>query len=86
MSGDRKTVSLSVDAHTALGNEKRDDESFTDVVMRLCSETDSDSADAPSEPAPTLPEGVLTEAHIADISTQTAQKAADEVEHRLTRR
>lgn len=41
----RKTVSMSGDAYDDLDAEKRDDESFTDVVIRLC---DYDT----TEPAP----------------------------------
>ena len=77
---DRTTISVSQAAHDALAAEKREDESFTDVVLRLCADSEVDA------PTTDVPDGVLTVDHLEDISARTARKTADEVENRLTRR
>lgn len=80
---DRTTISVSQAAYDALATEKREGESFSDVVLRVCG--DSETVEAPA-PSVELPDDVLTEAHIEDIAARSARKTADEVENRLTRR
>lgn len=82
----RKNLSVSAEAYTALADEKREGESFTDVVLRLCAGEDSEGESDPDGDAFDLSGDVLTESHLDDIASRTARKTADEVENRLSRR
>jgi len=71
----RKTVTISEAAYEQLAAAKRDEESFTDIVLRLTSEEPPDGG----EHRP----NTLTEEHIEDIATLTASRTAAELERRL---
>lgn len=71
---ERTNVSLHDDAYAALAAEKRDDESFTDVVLRLCSETDHTHTTR------------IDAEQAEEIARMAGRFAGDEVEDRLSRR
>lgn len=71
---DRTNISLRDDAYGALVEEKRDGESFSDVVLRLCSDTDHTQT--------TRIDGEQAE----EIARMAGRFAGDEVEGRLSRR
>jgi predicted CopG family antitoxin len=68
---DRKTISLTEGAYDALEAEKREGESFTDVVRRLTAETGT--TQTPNRVA------------VANVD-EIARRAATEVENRMTTR
>jgi len=71
---DRTNVSLREAAYDALVDEKREGESFSDVVLRLCSETDhTETTRIDAEQA-------------EEIARMAGRFAGDEVEGRLSRR
>jgi len=77
----RKTLTVPESVWRRLKDEKRDDESFGDLLDRLVDvvqeggEQDTDAVD--------LPDNILTEDHIDDIAAITAAKAGEELEDRM---
>jgi phosphopantothenoylcysteine synthetase/decarboxylase len=75
----RKGISLSQKAYDRLQAEKRDDESFNDVVLRLCDDSETDkSHDDTSDQTPAR----CAATNVDEI----ARAVGDEVENRLARR
>jgi predicted CopG family antitoxin len=72
----RTAATISEAAYEALADAKRENESFTDAVLRL---TDEKPPDGGGE----LGMNTLTEDHIADIADETAWRTAEELEHRF---
>jgi len=73
----RKGISLSQEAYDRLDDEKREDESFNDAVLRLCDEADESQDDTSDQ---TLARCAAT--NVDEIARATA----DELENRLQRR
>lgn len=80
---DRKTTTTSAEAHEALFEFKREDESASDLFKRAAAALeahDPTTDESPSTPA--IPDEVLTEAHIDDIANTAASRTVDEFEER----
>jgi predicted CopG family antitoxin len=74
----RKTITVDEDAYEAAAEVKRDEESWTDCLLRL--------ADGVEQTEPSVEVEFDEKALADDIAAQTAKKTADEVESRLTTR
>lgn len=78
----RKSITVDERAFYRLKAEKRDGESWTELIDRATDALESQDDDATADPD----FDALTEDHIQDIATLTARKTATEVESRLTHR
>jgi len=74
----RKTITVDEDAYAAAAEVKRDEESWTDCLLRL--------ANGVEQTEPPADVGFDEKALADDIAAQTAKRTADEVENRLTTR
>lgn len=84
MSTERTTWSLSDEAAEALeaAAGRKNHESANDFVLRVAAMLDS-TEDGTDVTVCDTPENVLTEDHLVDIATMTAQRTADEIETRF---
>jgi len=79
---DRKTTTTSAEAHEALFEFKREDESASDLFKRAAAALEAHDPTTESSSTPAIPDEVLTEAHIDDIANTTASRTIDELEER----
>lgn len=76
----RKTITVDESVYDRVDEVKRDEESWSDCLLRLVNTLESGDCDQSEHT------DVLTESHIDDIVARTARQTATEVENRLTGR
>jgi len=79
---DRKTTTTSAEAHEALFEFKREDESASDLFKRAAAALEAHDPTTESSSTPTIPEDLLTEAHIDDIANTAASRTVSELQQR----